>query len=792
MNVTPNRHSSISGLTLLLTFGLLLAQPLMADSTFTPVYRPTLNVQRTTGEIKIDGRLDDAGWRNAAKADNFAEHQPGDQTKPPVETYALMTYDNDNIYVAFMCYDDPTKVRASFGERERLGNDDNVVLCLDTYGDAAWAYTFRVNPYGIQGDALWSPTVGEDGGYNLVWESAAQVTDSGYQVEMAIPFAALRFPKQQQQTWKVDFWRNHPREAAAAYSWAAYNRNESCWPCQWGTVTGIEGVYAGKGIEVMPSVVGFQSGALQGRGDSTRPYNFVNDDVDGDVSIGGKYSISSDITFEGTYNPDFSQIEADAGQIDVNTTFALFYPERRPFFQEGSDLFRTLFNSFYTRTINNPELATKATIRSGRTSVGYLLARDENTPIIIPFEERSVYALAGKSTSNIVRLRQSIGRGSYVGMIGTDRRLDGGGSGSVIATDGQFRVTPSLRLSYQFVLSHTEEPADSAITARKWFGRDSVFWGNHTARYDGESFWGTGGIGVLSYQTRSLHVYTNYWQVTPTYRADNGFDPKNNRRDFSINSGYTIRPQGSFIEWIDPSLSAGAVWNFSGARKNQFIQGGIDAQLRSHQAYVSTAYARASEMYAGQDWDFQWSMTHSLSARFGDPVEIAGYASYGREIARLYNTMSKSVSAGASVLLKPHDRVLLEPNLDYAKADDYADRDLQLYRQYIFRTRLSYQILRNLSLRLVVQYNDARELAGFEVVDETLVSVYYETKAWSVDPLLTLRLSAFSMFYVGSTQNYQDMDAWQVDNDGGLPSRFSGNRLTSRQFFMKLQYLFQI
>jgi hypothetical protein len=801
MKLRSNRCCSMNVLLLLLMFGVLLAQPLMADGNFTPIYRPTLNVQRVAGDIKIDGKLDDAGWRDAARADNFAEHQPGDQTKPPVETYALMTYDDNNIYVAFMCYDDPTAVRASFGERERVGNDDNVCLCLDTYGDAAWAYTFNVNPYGIQADALWSPTVGEDGGYNLVWTSAAQITDSGYQVEMAIPFSALRFPKQQQQTWRVDFWRNHPREAARGYSWAAYDRNEACWPCQWGTVTGVEGVEAGRGIEVMPSVVGFQSGALQGNGSDTLPYHFKNDDIDGDISIGGKYSISSDITFEGTYNPDFSQIEADAGQIDVNTTFALFYPERRPFFQEGSDLFRTLFNSFYTRSINDPELATKATIRSGRTSIGYLLARDEHTPVIIPFEERSVYALADKSTSNIVRLRQTIGRGSYIGVIGTDRRLDDGGSGSVIATDGQFRVTPSLRLSYQAVLSHTDEPDDSAITANRWFGRDSVFWGNHTAKYDGESFWGTGGIGVLSYQTRALHVYANYWQVTPTYRADNGFDPKNNRRDFSINAGYTIRPKSGIIQWFDPSLDYGVVWNFEGVRngqhvggvrKNQYIGTQLAAQLTSFQSSVNTSYYRSSEVYGGLEWDFQWSMNNSASARFGDLIEFAAYVNFGRELARPYYTMSKSLSAGGAIQLKPHDRVLLEPNLNYTVAHDYLDRDLELYRQYIVRTRLSYQILRNLSLRLVVQYDDARELTGFEVVDEALVPVYGETGVWAVDPLLTYRLSAFSIFYIGSTQSYEDLTGYERDGDKDLPTPFDGNRLMSRQFFMKLQYLFQI
>ncbi|MCP4712326.1 MAG: hypothetical protein GY869_27205, partial [Planctomycetes bacterium] len=131
-----------------------------ADDTgdsFTPIFQPELEITRTSGEIKIDGQLRDPGWQSSALADNFVEHQPGDQTKPPVETVARITYDQNKLYVSFICYDDPLAVRASHAGREGVYDDDNIVLLLDTYGDAAWAYTMNVNPYGVQADALWSP-----------------------------------------------------------------------------------------------------------------------------------------------------------------------------------------------------------------------------------------------------------------------------------------------------------------------------------------------------------------------------------------------------------------------------------------------------------------------------------------------------------------------------------------------------------------------------------------------------------------------------------------------------------
>ncbi|HDS01042.1 MAG TPA: hypothetical protein ENO07_03395, partial [candidate division Zixibacteria bacterium] len=227
-----------------------------------PVYSPEIVIPRTSGEIMVDGELDDPGWKTAAYIDRFHEHFPGDQTRPPVETAVFVAYDDDNLYVAFVCEDDPSAIRATYGERDNVGWDDNVIISIDTYGDAAWAYELGANAYGIQQDALWSRGGAEDGSFDVIYESEGIITDSGYQVEFAIPFSSLRFPTREAQTWKVDFWRNHPRELRRQSSWAAYNRDESCWPCQWGTVKGIQGVKPGHGIELLPSIVASQSGAL--------------------------------------------------------------------------------------------------------------------------------------------------------------------------------------------------------------------------------------------------------------------------------------------------------------------------------------------------------------------------------------------------------------------------------------------------------------------------------------------------------------------------------------------------
>ncbi|MFH1844939.1 MAG: carbohydrate binding family 9 domain-containing protein, partial [bacterium] len=246
-NSSPSRRSKF-GFPLLTTLLLLgISVPALAE--YVPVYHPELEISRLAGTIDIDGVLDDTGWQGAAKADNFAEHNPGDQTQPEVPTEVLITYDDDHLYVAWICYDDPAEVRATFCERDRIFNDDYVILCIDPFGDATMAYEISANPYGIPGDLIYSSAYGEDISYDMIFESAGRINHEGWIVEMEIPFASMRFPQRDEQAWRVDFWRNRPRESRYQYSWAAYDRDENCWPCNWGHVSGITGVKPGKGFE---------------------------------------------------------------------------------------------------------------------------------------------------------------------------------------------------------------------------------------------------------------------------------------------------------------------------------------------------------------------------------------------------------------------------------------------------------------------------------------------------------------------------------------------------------------
>ena len=732
---------------------------------FQPSFKPSLEVRRAPGPIFVDGDLGDAGWMHAARAAGFAEIQPGDQTRPPADTEAFVTYDDTNLYLGFLAHDDPQAVRASLRDRDEIFNDDWIGIILDTYGDAAWAYEIFLNPLGIPGDLRWTPQ-GEDVSFDLVFDSRGRITTDGYAVEVAIPFASLRFPERGEQTWRATFLRTHPRDSRRQYSWAALSRDDPCFPCQFGTLTGIRDVHRGTSLEVLPSVLATQLGTLR---DWEQPaLGLDNGKPDASLGLNVRYAFTSSLVADAALNPDFSQVEADAAQIDVNSTFALFYPERRPFFQEGRDLFDTYVPAVYTRSINDPAAAGKLTGRANRTSVGFITARDDHTPVILPFEERSEFLAAGHSFSNILRMKQTFLEDSFLGALVTDRRLAGGGSGSLVGADGSMRLAKNYRLRGQALWSHTAEPQDGTLTedlVADLAAEDSTLLyfdgGAHSVAYDGEKYWGRALYAGLIRDARRLNIEATYQAASPTFRADNGFVTANSTRRASTWIGWTQRPANRWLDEIVPNANVARVWNFDGLRKDEWLRPELYMKFKK-QTGLQFGYLWSNERFRQQDfngihrWDLNlWS---DYLDWFKPGVEFVA----GRSIARTIDVPvlgdSRNVSLWAT--LKPINRLVVRPSWDYARLR-YHDTADDIFNGSIVRAHVAYQFTREMFLRVVVQYDsfDAR---------------------LDVDPLFTYRVNPFTVFYVGSTLDYHDLD--------GVPDMTQ----TQRQFFMKFQYLLRV
>ncbi len=776
---------------------ILFAQFAFADDfTAEPVFNPHLNITKTNGNINIDGDLNDPGWKNATVIRNFVERSPGENIPPLVNTEAMITYNDGNLFVAFKCYGDPSKIRATMCQRDQFNGDDAVIILLDTYGNADWAYHLYVNPYGIQKDRLWSNIQGDDLGFDMIWFSDAKITSNGYQVEIAIPFSSLRFPSTEIQNWKMDFWRNHPRESYHQYSWTANNRDENCWPCQWGSVDGIKNVYPGRGIELISSAIGNQ---VSVREFDDNGNSLINGDPDGEMSIGGKYTLGSDITIEATYNPDYSQIEADARQIDVNSTFALYYPERRPFFQEGADIFRTMFNSIYSRMINDPELAVKVTGRPGNFRFGILSAIDETSYYIMPFDERSADVNAGKSYINIFRGSQSIGRNSRVGFLINDRRFKDDGSNTVFSFDGDFSLNSKFRYDIQGIFTHTQEQtdADSSLTNalienNPWVSQsDSFDVNSKSIAFDGESFYGNAVITRLHFSDRNLYAQLQYNHVGPSYRTQTGFDPVINHRTASTYSQYNFYFTDGIFERMSPSFNMFTRWDYNSGRKEiENINVGHYIRLRFAQTNINLNASLNSEVFENVEHKNMKSFSLNMNNRLNDMIGSYFDINLSERIARGPNRKADQIFFSGGLNFKPIDLLFIEPEITFVKGNDQ-ELNVEWYRQLITRTRVRLQLNKKLSFRLVgqlVYFKSLTPLSELTLQGENEFGIYRQVSL-NIDPLITYKINPYTLFYIGSTSSFNDR---LIDYS---PIDYYDKRdfeLNQRQFFMKLQYLFQI
>jgi hypothetical protein len=740
---------------------------------FKPQFRPTLNVPRLEGKIAIDGKLDEPAWKQAAVADGFAENTPGDCTKPPVQSRVLVGYDDQNFYMALIAYDDPKTIRVSYRDRDNIFRDDYFGILLDTYGDASWAYELFANPLGIQGDLRSVSNGNEDESFDIVWYSKGMVTDSGYQVEIAVPFSSLRFPDKPEQVWRATFWRDRQRESRQRSTWAAINRDNPCFMCQWGTLTGIHGIKPGSRLDLLPNLVASEHGENQQITDSTS--RFHNEKGDAQLSLNAKYALSSNAAAELTVNPDFSQVESDATQIDVNSAYALYYSERRPFFQEGADLFSTRINAVYTRSVAQPQVAGKLTGHFGRTSVAYLIARDDRSPLLVPFGEGSYLWRGGRSISNVARVKRTFLEDSYIGGIFTDRRLeDGSGAGSLMGGDMSVRFLRNYRLDVQALASRTREPNDTVLTAEA-LGR-TIEHGRHTLAFDGEQFWGHGVSAQLGRDARFWSWGLNYDENSPTFRADNGFITKNDYRQAGISMNLDFRPNKKYlIQWV-PSIDIGRVWNFDKVRKDEWLVPRLSfTTIAQTQIWIEYLWSR--ELFRDRIFPGIRRLTVGGNSRPSEYVGIDLEMTTGRIIARGRQLPVPVLGTGrtlyAGLSLKSSQRLLVEPSLDYSQLY-YPNGGAKIFKACVVRSRFTYQFTRELFLRLVAEYRDEDNYNGDSLM------TYTRSRGFTLEPLLSYKVNAFTIFYIGSSHDYERYPAsrdFQRD---------------SQRFFVKFQYLFRV
>jgi len=404
-------------------------------------------------EVTVDGSLDEPVWSRAALLSGFTQYEPTEGIPARESTEVLVFYGDEAIYFGVRAHDSrPDEVRSSVAERDAsIFGDDWVRLMLDTYNRQQQAYIFYVNPRGIQTDGLWieglnqgrgGPPVPVDFNPDFIWQSDGRVTDDGWRVEIRIPYVSLRFPESSVQSWGINVARE-VRRLGYKQSWAPLTKSVSSTLEQEGTLVGLRGIEPRRLREVTPVVTGKWTGD---RVDGS----FERSDPEPQVGLNARYGLTQNMVLGATVNPDFSQVEADAGQIRVNERFALFFPEKRPFFLEGTEVFNTPTRLVHTRRVVDPIAGAKVTGRLGSVDVGYLGALDESPVSFGDAEHEAAF--------NLFRASKDLGGGSSAGFLYTDRSSLGGAEHNrVAAGDARIRFGGRYSLTGQVAGAWTGE-----------------------------------------------------------------------------------------------------------------------------------------------------------------------------------------------------------------------------------------------------------------------------------------------------------------------------------------------
>jgi hypothetical protein len=460
----------------------------------------------------IDGKLNDEVWKQAVKLKDFYQTSPGDNIAPSQPTDVFLGYDAKALYVAFHCYDDPSKVRANIAKRDNIFNDDYVGMLLDTFNDHRKAYELDFNPLGVQQDGIWQdPIFNEDFNPDFVMESKGSLTADGYVVEIAVPFKSLRYEAGKNKLWGVHFYRRIKRINNEFDSWMPIDRGQSGWMSQAGHITGLEDIATVRTLELIPSLTVSETGKRNGTLTPAQINSgfldqgrFVNAPVKMDLGLTGKYRLNPNVTLDFAVNPDFAQVEADELVVTANQRFPIFFPEKRPFFLEGTDIFSTPVTAVNTRSIVDPDVAVKFSGKRGRNSFGILAASD-NGPGNLSESDRdfireSPSFILGQSNPSstdiatveakqaqlehildknaligIVRLKRDVLSGqSYLGFLGTSYNFAGTNS-QLAGLDGLISINRQTTFTWQALGSTSVDDFFFADTGNTEHRRENGF-----------------------------------------------------------------------------------------------------------------------------------------------------------------------------------------------------------------------------------------------------------------------------------------------------------------------------
>ncbi len=715
--------------------------------------RAVVTIPRTSQPPLIDGRLDDAVWRDAARITHFVQQRPREGEPATEATEVLIAYDVNNLYFGIDVHYSTVGIRrANHVDRDRLWSDDTVSVIFDPFRDQQRGYLFAVNGYGVEGDALLAsgggrgrgpggggPGGGGPGGggppgdpsWDALFQAAGVLTDHGWTAEMAIPFKSLRYPggvNGALPPWGFQIQRTIQSKNENDV-WAPVSRDIPGLLRQLGTLTGLQDISSSHNFEIQPTATAIDTTAL----DTTSGRYAGSGTHNAGANI--RYGITPNLTLDTTLNPDFSQVESDNPQIATNQRYPLFYPERRPFFLEGQEAFdvQAPVRVIDTRTIARPRYGAKLTGKIGRTLLGVLVTNDDSAGDVA---DRADPAFGRSARVLAARARYDVYANSYVGAIVTDREFLGTFS-RLAGVDGSFQFGPNRQVSV-VALASTRGGGGQAGLAGRLFNAQFQQRGRH------------------------LRYGFSYGDVDPNFGTDVGFVRRTDTRQVGGQASYRWWPSTWILNW-GPSLGVERIGDHAGVTQNRDVNGGIDVQFADN-INASVNYDRGMERYADIDFPVSsWSISGGISA--SRAISFRGRLGGGRQIRYVDDPFTgTSASANLSLVLRPFSRLESQVTLTSSRlVNPYTA--LNEFNVKIWRARTTYQFTQRLLARNITQYNT-------------------QDGTFDANLLVTYRVNSGTALFVGYDDHYQQGN--QID--ASLFATPSWQR-TNRAVFAKVQYL---
>ena len=712
---------------------------------------PAISIPRVTRAPKLADFINGTPREAETVVTDFKQFDPTDGAPVSKPTTAYLSYDAKNLYVGFVAVDDPKLIRARVAKRKQILNDDRVTINIDTFHDHRHAYWFDVNPYAIQLDGITTDGYGDDFSWEGLWYTEAKILEDRYVVLITVPFKTLRFPDNSEQRFGVMLGRFIQRNNEFAMWPFITRRKLPQFVRQFGHMDGLKDISPGRNIQFIPYALGSRS-------------RFLDRPIGGDprmvsetnfrAGVDAKVVIKDALTLDMTLNPDFSQVESDEPQVTVNQRFEVVYPERRPFFMENNSYFTTPQQLFFSRRIIDPEYGVRLTGRLGRWNIGTLLA-DDRAPGKRVAESDPLYG--SRATDAVLSLQRDFFQDSHVRLFVTDREFSTG-------YNRLFSVDTRLHLKNNFFLAAQAGTSDSR-------------------GLEGPGFTGNTYYFRLSRTNRKTEYYTSYTDRSPGFRADLGYIPRVDIREFKNRIGYKWWREGKTLVNFGPALTVLGNWTRLGQTQDWQVSPEFNFEwLKLTKLTVSRT--EAFELFAGQGFrkgatnlvaSTEWFKWLAAEALYTEGRQVNYYAAAG-----MAPFLSNGRNGSVTLTFRPTPRLRLDETYLYSELRTRSGTTI--FNNHIARSKLNYQFNREMSFRAIVDYNGV-------LPNESLVSLQ-RSKRMGYDLLFTYLLHPGTALYVGYTDIYENLYF-----DPLLPPHLQPARgldlNTGRQFFVKLSYLFR-